>query len=163
LVYAVHIGTAPVYALLSFRRAGVVVNGTERVNIGLENYVVTISRQFGCPGRIIAGKMARLLDVEFYDRDILEYVAAEMNLPVPKLESDEVEAEYVKLLFPMGRKRKKKGKRSLPPSRRSFSSSLRKIPAFFWTGELTTSCVTMRIFLPSIIYAPRRRPLSKSP
>jgi acetyl/propionyl-CoA carboxylase alpha subunit/cytidylate kinase len=75
---------------------------TERVNIGLENYVVTISRQFGCPGKTIAKKMAALLGVEYYDRDILEQVAAEMNLPVPKLESDEVEAEYVKLLFPLG-------------------------------------------------------------
>jgi acetyl/propionyl-CoA carboxylase alpha subunit/cytidylate kinase len=74
----------------------------ERVNIGLENYVVTISRQFGCPGKDIAKKMAELLGVEYYDRDILEQVAAEMNLPVPKLESDEVEAEYVKLLFPLG-------------------------------------------------------------
>ncbi|MCL1817803.1 MAG: cytidylate kinase family protein, partial [Spirochaetaceae bacterium] len=74
----------------------------ERVNIGLENYVVTISRQFGCPGKTIAKKMAELLGVEYYDRDILEQVAAEMNLPVPRLESDEVEAEYVKLLFPLG-------------------------------------------------------------
>jgi len=74
----------------------------ERVNIGLENYAVTISRQFGCPGRIIARKMAQLLDVEFYDRDILKQVAAEMNLPVPKLESDDEEAEYVKLLYPEG-------------------------------------------------------------
>jgi acetyl/propionyl-CoA carboxylase alpha subunit/cytidylate kinase len=74
----------------------------ERVNIGLENYVVTISRQFGCPGKPVAKKMAALLGVEYYDRDILEQVAAEMNLPVPKMESDEVEAEYVKLLFPLG-------------------------------------------------------------
>jgi biotin carboxylase/cytidylate kinase len=74
----------------------------ERVNIGLENYFVTISRQFGCPGKTIAKKMAELLGVEYYDRDILEEVADEMNLPVPRMESDEVEAEYVKLLFPLG-------------------------------------------------------------
>jgi biotin carboxylase/cytidylate kinase len=75
---------------------------TERVNIGLENYIVTISRQFGCPGKPVAKKMAELLGVEYYDRDILEEVAAEMNLPVPRLESEEMEAEYVKLLFPLG-------------------------------------------------------------
>ena len=74
----------------------------ERVNIGLENYLVTISRQFGCPGKTIAKKMAELLGVEYYDRDILEQVADEMNLPVPRLEDGEVEAEYVKLLFPLG-------------------------------------------------------------
>jgi biotin carboxylase/cytidylate kinase len=74
----------------------------ERVNIGLENYIVTISRRFGCPGKPIAKKMAGLLGVEYYDRDILEQVAEEMNLPVPRLERDDIEAEYVKLLFPLG-------------------------------------------------------------
>jgi biotin carboxylase/cytidylate kinase len=75
---------------------------SERVNIGLENYVVTISRQFGSLGRPIARKMAELLGVEYYDRNILEQVARSMNLPVPEAESDEVDAEYTKLRFPLG-------------------------------------------------------------
>jgi acetyl/propionyl-CoA carboxylase alpha subunit/cytidylate kinase len=75
---------------------------SERVNIGLENYVVTISRQFGSLGRPIARKMAELLGVKYYDRDILEQVARSMNLPVPEIESDEVDAEYTKLRFPLG-------------------------------------------------------------
>ncbi|MDR0623824.1 MAG: cytidylate kinase family protein [Treponema sp.] len=75
---------------------------SERVNIGLENYVVTISRQFGSLGRPIARKMAELLGVEYYDRNILEQVARSMGLPVPDVESDEVDAEYTKLRFPLG-------------------------------------------------------------
>lgn len=47
----------------------------EKVNIGLENYVITISRQFGSLGRPIAKKMAELLGVEYYDRDIVEEAA----------------------------------------------------------------------------------------
>ncbi|MDR0760199.1 MAG: cytidylate kinase family protein [Treponema sp.] len=74
---------------------------SERVNIGLENYVVTISRQFGSLGRPIARKMAELLGVEYYDRNILEQVARSMNLPVPEMESGEVDAEYTKLRFPL--------------------------------------------------------------
>jgi acetyl/propionyl-CoA carboxylase alpha subunit/cytidylate kinase len=75
---------------------------SERVNIGLENYVVTISRQFGSLGRPIARRMAELLGVEYYDRDILEQVALSMNLPVPVVEGDDVDAEYTKLRFPLG-------------------------------------------------------------
>jgi acetyl/propionyl-CoA carboxylase alpha subunit/cytidylate kinase len=69
----------------------------ERVNIGLENYVVTISRQFGSLGRPIARKMAELLGVDYYDRNILEQVARSMNLSAPAPESEDVDAEYIKL------------------------------------------------------------------
>ncbi|WP_406542638.1 cytidylate kinase family protein [Clostridium ljungdahlii] len=61
----------------------------EKVNIGLENYVITISRQFGSLGRPIAKKMAELLGVEYYDRDIVEEAAKKMNLPVSTIDSGE--------------------------------------------------------------------------
>ena len=38
----------------------------------MKQYVVTISRQFGSMGRMIAQQLSRELGVEFYDRDIVE-------------------------------------------------------------------------------------------
>ncbi|OBR93658.1 2-oxoglutarate carboxylase small subunit [Clostridium ragsdalei P11] len=76
----------------------------EKVNIGLENYVITISRQFGSLGRPIAKKMAELLGVEYYDRDIVEEAAKKMNLPVSTIDSGEEidKNEYKKMKFPLG-------------------------------------------------------------
>ena len=38
----------------------------------MKQYVVTISRQFGSMGRMIAQQLSRELGVNFYDRDIVE-------------------------------------------------------------------------------------------
>ena len=35
------------------------------------NYIITISREFGSLGRPIAMKLAELLNIDFYDRDIV--------------------------------------------------------------------------------------------
>lgn len=45
----------------------------------MEHYVVTISRQFGSMGRTIAAKMAELLEIEYYDRDIVESTAKRLG------------------------------------------------------------------------------------
>lgn len=37
-----------------------------------EKYTVTITREFGSMGRPIARKLSELLNIEFYDRDIVE-------------------------------------------------------------------------------------------
>lgn len=76
----------------------------ESVNIGLENYVVTISRQFGSLGRPIAKKMAEMLGIEYYDRDIVEKAAKEMNLPVSIIDDGEEldNIEFRKMKFPLG-------------------------------------------------------------
>ena len=44
------------------------------------NYVITISRQFGSLGRPIAKKMAELLNIEYYDRYIIGKTAAKMEV-----------------------------------------------------------------------------------
>ena len=51
----------------------------------MERYVVTISRQFASMGRTIAQKMASELGIQFYDRDIVEYTAKRMGLPIPEI------------------------------------------------------------------------------
>ena len=43
---------------------------------------MTITRQFGSLGRPIAKRLSEILQVEYYDRDIVEETARRMNLPV---------------------------------------------------------------------------------
>ena len=45
-------------------------------------YVVTITRQFGSMGRPIAKRMAEILQIEYYDRDLVDQAAEKLNLPV---------------------------------------------------------------------------------
>lgn len=76
----------------------------EKLNIGLENYVITISRQFGSLGRPIAKKMAELLGIEYYDRDLVEQVVKNTGI---EIKTDEVldgleGGEYEKMKYPLG-------------------------------------------------------------
>lgn len=78
----------------------------ERVNIGLENYAVTISRQFGSLGRPIAKRMSELLGIEYYDRDIVEEIAGKAGLSVSEIaEGEEYSSpEYTRMMFPLGQR-----------------------------------------------------------
>ena len=38
----------------------------------MEKFIIAINRQFGSMGRPIAKEMAEALNVEFYDRDLIE-------------------------------------------------------------------------------------------
>lgn len=69
-----------------------------------EKYVITISRQFGSMGRTIARQMAEELDIEFYDRDIVEETAKRMGLPVSVISAKEENANsiYFKRQYPLG-------------------------------------------------------------
>ena len=76
----------------------------ETLNIGLESYVITISRQFGSLGRPVAKKLAEILGIEYYDRDIVEKLAAQVNMPVPEFEDVEepYSMDYEKMRYPLG-------------------------------------------------------------
>ncbi|WP_320129098.1 cytidylate kinase-like family protein [uncultured Sphaerochaeta sp.] len=70
----------------------------------MENYVVTLNRQFGSLGRTIAEQMAVNLGVEYYDRDIIDTVSHRLSLPVSVI-SDREEAAggtYFSRRFPLG-------------------------------------------------------------
>ena len=72
----------------------------------MDNYVVTITRQFGSLGRPIAKKISEELNIEFYDRDIVEETAKMMNLPV-SIVSDEEEhtgSKFFNMRYPLGMK-----------------------------------------------------------
>lgn len=70
----------------------------------MEQYVITISRQFGSMGRTIAKQMAEKLGIEFYDRDIVEETAKRMGLPVSVINAKEENANsiYFRRQYPLG-------------------------------------------------------------
>lgn len=70
----------------------------------MSHYIVTITRQFGSMGRPIAKKMAELLNIEYYDRDIVEQTAKKMGLPVSVVSDEEEKAKtgFFYMKFPLG-------------------------------------------------------------
>ena len=70
----------------------------------MDNYTITISRQFGALGRTIAQNMSLELGIEFYDRDIVEATAQRMGLPVPEISSEEERAGgfFAERKYPLG-------------------------------------------------------------
>lgn len=74
-----------------------------------QNYTITITRQFGSLGRPIAKKMAELLDIEYYDRDIVEQAAERLNLPISVVDDREESAKspntgrFFSMMFPLGK------------------------------------------------------------
>ncbi|MDE5853065.1 MAG: cytidylate kinase-like family protein, partial [Oscillospiraceae bacterium] len=49
------------------------------VNYKKENFVITISRTYGSGGREIGHKLAKKLDLPFYDKELLQMVSKEFN------------------------------------------------------------------------------------
>lgn len=72
----------------------------------MEQYVVTISRQFGSMGRTIAAKLSEILGVDYLDRDIVAATAERMGQPVKVISDEEETAKMPFLgklsLFSMG-------------------------------------------------------------
>ena len=69
-----------------------------------ESYVVTIARQFGSMGRPIAKKVSEKLGIEFYDRDIVDWTAKSLNLPVSTVSNEEESAKsaFLNMRYPLG-------------------------------------------------------------
>ena len=55
----------------------------------MDKYIITITREFGSLGRPIAHALSQKLGIEYYDRDIVDEVAKQLNrgrnLPQPFL------------------------------------------------------------------------------
>lgn len=69
-----------------------------------KNYIITIARQFGSLGRIIGKKLAKELNIAYYDRELIEKAAETMGLPVSALASldDKMSGTFQKMLYPLG-------------------------------------------------------------
>lgn len=69
----------------------------------MEKFVITITREFGSLGRPIAKKLSEILKVQYYDRDIVEETARQLNLPVSVLSrKEEKRSGFFDMLFPLG-------------------------------------------------------------
>ncbi|MDO5521678.1 MAG: cytidylate kinase-like family protein [bacterium] len=70
----------------------------------MENYVITISRQFGSLGRSISKKMSENLGISFYDRDIVEATAKRMGLPTSMISDQEEQSNsiFYRRQYPLG-------------------------------------------------------------
>lgn len=65
--------------------------------------MITITRQFGSMGRPIAQRLSELLEIEYYDRDIVEETARRMGLPVSVVSGrEEKSSGFFEMLFPLG-------------------------------------------------------------
>lgn len=70
----------------------------------MDKYVVTLSRQFASMGRTIAQHMSEELNIEFYDRDIVEDAAKRMGVTVSDVGENEETAGSVfgNMKYPFG-------------------------------------------------------------
>lgn len=70
----------------------------------MNNYIITITRQFGSLGRPIAGKLAEMLGIEYYDRDIVERTAKEMgeNIKVISEQEEKADGNFAWMNIPFG-------------------------------------------------------------
>lgn len=78
--------------------------------MGKSRFVITVQRQFGSMGRPIAKKMAEILGIEYYDRDLVDQAAKQLQLPVSVVDEQEenakvsdVENPFFRMKFPLGR------------------------------------------------------------
>lgn len=77
----------------------------------MKKFIVTITREFGSLGRPIAKRLSELLDVEFYDRDIVETAAKRMKLPVSVIsKTEEKKSGFFQMMFPLGTENTEKQK-----------------------------------------------------
>lgn len=67
-------------------------------------YTITITRQFGSLGRQIAKCLSEMLDIEYYDRDIVEETAKKLGLPVSLISNEEESAKsaFFQMSYPLG-------------------------------------------------------------
>ena len=70
----------------------------------MDNYIITVARQFGSLGRPIAKELSELLDINYYDRDIVEETAKKMGMTVSEVSNEEEVAKtpFFKMGFPLG-------------------------------------------------------------
>ena len=70
----------------------------------MKPYVITISRQFGSMGRSIAQALSRELQIDFYDRDIVEETAKRLGMPVSVISDTEENSKSINFrrMYPLG-------------------------------------------------------------
>lgn len=67
----------------------------------MEHIIITIGRQLGSGGRVIAQKLAQEFDCQFYDREILNLAAKESGFSEKIFEQNDEHKGFLKSLFHM--------------------------------------------------------------
>lgn len=70
----------------------------------MNKFTLTITREFGSLGRSIAKELSAELGVDFYDRDIVEEVSRQLNMPVSTISNTEEKSKHSLFSrnFPLG-------------------------------------------------------------
>ena len=70
----------------------------------MDKYIITITREFGSLGRPIAHALSQKLGIKYYDRDIVDEVAKQLNLPVSQISDAEESSHnhFFAHMFPLG-------------------------------------------------------------
>lgn len=105
----------------------------------MEQYVITISRQFGSMGRSIARELSEILGIEFLDRDIVEATAKRMGLPVSVISDEEesMKSTFFRRQYPLGMGMSASRMRSFLPRKISSGISQPRDPASLWDAVRT--------------------------
>ena len=59
----------------------------------MKSNIITISREFGSGGRLVGRKLAERLGYKYYDKNLLEEIAAEKGYSREMMEEDEKRAK----------------------------------------------------------------------
>lgn len=99
----------------------------------MKDYTVTITRQFGSLGRPIAQRIASALGYEYYDRDIVEMAANELNMSVSRVGEAEEKAKskWYDMRYPLGVKTSKEQDAIFREQSRIITELAKKGPAVF--------------------------------
>nr|WP_288556519.1 cytidylate kinase-like family protein [uncultured Mediterraneibacter sp.] len=67
-------------------------------------YTIVITRSFGSLGRPIARKLSEILNIEYYDRDIVDETSKNLGLPVSVVSDEEETAKsgFLNMIYPLG-------------------------------------------------------------
>ena len=70
----------------------------------MEKYVITISRQYGSFGRLVAKELSEQLHIDFMDRDIVEETAKRMNTSIKEIsrEEEDTRSKFSYHIYPFG-------------------------------------------------------------
>lgn len=69
-----------------------------------QKYVITVSREFGSLGRLIAEKAADALGIEYYDRDLVEMAARELKVDADAVgvHDEKIYSKFERMVYPLG-------------------------------------------------------------
>ena len=60
-----------------------------------KQFIISIGREYGSGGRVIAEHLAKTLNVKFYDKNIIEHIAQEKNLNLDQLKKYDEKARNI--------------------------------------------------------------------